>query len=119
MSGERMTAKELYRAGKLDEAIQSLNQELRNNPTDVAQRTFLFELLSFAGEYERAEKQLDLLGDQNQDAMLASLLYRGALNAERTRQDMFQEGKLAPPILDPPKVSGTLNGKPFESICDA
>jgi len=114
-----MTAKELYRAGKLDEAIQALNQELRNNPTDAPQRTFLFELLCFAGEYERAEKQLDLLGDQNKDAMLASLLYRGALNAERTRQNMVQEGKLTPPVLDSPKVGGLLNGKPFASICDA
>jgi len=114
-----MTAKELYQAGKLEEAIQVLNQEVRNNPTDALQRTFLFELLCFAGEYERAEKQLDLLGDQNKDAMLASLLYRGALNAERTRQDMFQEGKLTPPVLDPPKVGGLLNGKPFQSISDA
>jgi type VI secretion system protein ImpE len=114
-----MTATELYRAGKLDEAIQALNQELRNNPTDVAQRTFLFELLSFAGEYDRAEKQLDLLGDQNQDSMLASLLYRGALNADRTRQDMFREGKLTPPVLDAPKVGGLLNGKAFETISDA
>jgi len=92
---------------------------VRNNPTDAARRTFLFELLCFAGEYDRAEKQLDLLGDQNKDAMLASLLYRGALSAERTRQDMFQEGKLTPPVLDPPKVGGVLNGKPFESISDA
>jgi type VI secretion system protein ImpE len=114
-----MTAKELYQAGKLNEAIDALNQEVRNNPTDAARRTFLFELLCFAGEYDRAEKQLDLLGDQNKDAMLASLLYRGALNAERTRQGMFQEGKLTPPVLDPPKVAGLLNGKPFESISDA
>ncbi len=114
-----MTPKELYQAGKLDEAIQALNQELRNNPTDAPQRTFLFELLCFAGEFERAEKQLDLLGDQNKDAMLASLLYRGALNAERTRQNMVQEGKLTPPVLDAPKVGGLLNGKPFQSICDA
>jgi type VI secretion system protein ImpE len=51
--------------------------------------------------------------------MLASLLYRGALNAERTRQDMFRKGELTPPVLDAPKVGGLLNGKPFESISDA
>jgi type VI secretion system protein ImpE len=114
-----MTAKELYRAGKLKEAIQALNQGLRENPSDISQRTFLFELLSFAGEYERAEKQLDLLGDQNKDSMLASLLYRGALNAERTRQGMFREGNLTLAVLDGPKLRGSLNGKPFHSIADA
>jgi type VI secretion system protein ImpE len=114
-----LKTEDLFREGKLEEAIQLLGSELRDDPANAKKRTFLFELLCFAGEYDRAEKQLDLLGDQNKDAMLASLLYRGAISAERTRQDMFQNGKLTPPVLDPPKVSGTLNGKPFESISDA
>jgi type VI secretion system protein ImpE len=112
-------AEDLFREGKLEDAIRLLGSELRDDPSNAQKRTFLFELLCFSGEYDRAEKQLDLLGDLNKDAMLASLLYRGALNAERTRQDMFEKGTLTPPVLDPPKVSGTLNGKPFESICDA
>ncbi len=114
-----MKAEDLFREGKLEDAIRTLGSELRDDPSNHRKRTFLFELLCFAGEYDRAEKQLDLLGDENQDAMLASLLYRGAINAERTRQDMFREGKLTPPVLHPPKLSGSLNGKPFESIADA
>src|SRR6266481_6109993 len=47
-----MTAKELYREGKLTAAIQALGAELRDNPTDAQRRTFLFELLCFAGEYD-------------------------------------------------------------------
>jgi type VI secretion system protein ImpE len=114
-----MKAEDLFREGKLEDAIRTLGSELRDDPANARKRTFLFELLSFAGEYDRAEKQLDLLGDENKDAMLASLLYRGALNAERTRQAMFQEGKLAPPTANPLKIGGLLNGKPFESIADA
>jgi len=53
-------ADELLRAGQLDEAIASLGVELRGNPADVQRRTFLFELLCFAGEHDRAEKQLDV-----------------------------------------------------------
>ena len=56
-----MNAQELFQAGKLNEAVQALGAELRDNPTDVRRRTFLFELLCFAGEYDRAEKQLDVL----------------------------------------------------------
>jgi type VI secretion system protein ImpE len=114
-----MKAEDLFREGKLEDAIRTLGAELRDDPSNAQKRTFLFELLAFAGEYDRAEKQLDLLGDLNNDAMLASLLYRGALSAEQTRQGMFQDGKFTPPVLDPPKVSGSLNGKPFQSISDA
>src|ERR1700674_3160606 len=114
-----MKAEDLFRAGKVDEAIGMLGADLRDDPANHRKRTFLFELLCFAGEYERAEKQLDLLGDQNKDAMLGSLLYRGALSAERTRQEMFQNTKLPQPKLATPAVSGLLNGKPFQSISDA
>lgn len=114
-----MTAEELFREGKLDEAIRTVGSALRDDPSNLQKRTFLFELLCFAGEFDRAERQLDLLGDHNKDAMLASLLYRGALSAERTRQDMFANDKLAPPKLDAPAASGVLNGKPFTSISDA
>src|ERR1035438_5907620 len=109
-------AEDLFREGKLDEAIQVLGSELRDDPANLKKRTFLFELLCFAGEYGRAEKQLDLLGDQDKDAMLASLLYRGALNAEQTRQEMFAGGKLPAPapeghanVSGPANVSGVLN----------
>jgi len=87
-----MTARELYQAGKLDEAIQKLGAELRDNPTDAARRTFLFELLCFAGEYDRAEKHLDVLGDASVDAATGSLVYRAAVAAERSRNSLFEKG---------------------------
>ncbi len=113
-----MKAEDLFREGNLDEAIRVLGSDLRDDPASIPKRTFLFELLCFAGEFDRAEKQLDLLGDTNKDAMLASLLYRGAINAERTRQYMFEKGSLQPPALDAPPVAGVLNGNPFASISD-
>ena len=69
-----MNAQELFKAGKLAEAISALNENLRKNPSDNKSRTFLFELLCFAGEYERVDKQLDLLEGAGKDAMLGALL---------------------------------------------
>lgn len=111
-------ANELYRAGRLDEAIQTLGASLRDNPTDRQRRTFLFELLCFAGEYDRAEKQLDALSQGGQNAQLGALLYQGALHAERTRYDMFNAGSY-PRGPAPRPVTGTLNGQPFQSLTDA
>ncbi|MEN6601313.1 MAG: virulence protein SciE type, partial [Bryobacteraceae bacterium] len=67
-----MTAKDLFQAGRLEEAVRALGIELRNDPTDQKRRTFLFELLCFDGEYDRAEKQLDILADASKEAGLGS-----------------------------------------------
>jgi type VI secretion system protein ImpE len=138
-----MNARELYAAGKLDEAVQALGSELRNDPTDIQRRTFLFELLCFTGEYDRAEKQLDILADAGKEAAMGTLLYRSALQGARTRRDMFEKktfplgsrpsdaggtacatttsaassevGQAVPPASH----AGTLNGQAFETIEDA
>jgi type VI secretion system protein ImpE len=114
-----MTANELYRAGKLGEAIQALGAELRNDPADTRKRTFLFELLCFAGEYDRAEKHLEVLSQAGPDAATGCLLYRAALAAERSRRDLFEKKDYPGLPQDAPAVRGTWNGKPFESLEDA
>lgn len=113
-----MNSRELYQAGKLDEAVQALGSELRNDPTDLKRRTFLFELLCFTGDYDRAEKQLDILADAGKEAAMGTLLYRSALQAARTRRDMFEK-KTFPLGAEGALVGGTLNGQAFESIEDA
>jgi type VI secretion system protein ImpE len=114
-----MRARELLQAGRLDAAIDALGAELRDDPTDTQRRTFLFELLCFAGQYERAEKHLDLLSQSGPGAGMGALLYRSALHADRTRQEMFSDGGIPPGSPASRTVSGTLNGTPFESITDA
>lgn len=114
-----MNARELYQAGKLNEAIQKLSVELRDNPTDISRRTFLFELLCFAGEYDRAEKHLAVLAEASPEAATGGLLYRAALAAERSRNDLFQKGDYPGTPADSPPIRGTFNGQPFESIEDS
>jgi len=115
-------ANQLFQAGKLKEAIEALGTELRNNPDDARRRTFLFELLCFSGDYDRAEKQLDLLADAGPNSGMGALVYRSALQAERTRQDLFQKKEYPKPAGEAGSgsetVTGTLNGKPFQSISD-
>ena len=113
-----MTPLALYREGKLREAIKALGDELRSNPLDVKRRTFLFELLLFAGEFDRAEKQLDLLAGANAEAAAGTLLYRSALHAERTRQAMFANHEM-PPSKDEAVHAGVWNDKPFSEFADA
>ncbi len=115
-----MTPLELYKAGELGQAIKALGEELRSQPLDAKRRTFLFELLCFAGEYDRAEKQLDVLADQNPKASMGILMYRSALHAERTRREMFQKGEFpAQDVQNAATGGGSFNGEPFETLADA
>jgi type VI secretion system protein ImpE len=115
-----MNATELYRAGRLKEAVQALSAELRDNPADAKRRTFLFELLCFAGEFDRAAKQLDILAQGGPQTEMGTLVYRAAIQAEQQRQELFRSRSYPePPAGAEAAVAGSLNGKPFESIEDA
>lgn len=112
------SAREHFAAGRLESAIDALGVELRSNPTDTQRRVFLFELLIFTGQYDRAEKQLDVLSKGGPDNELAVLPYRAAILGERVREHMFQTSDF-PNTPAPTPVAGTLNGKRFSSIEDA
>jgi type VI secretion system protein ImpE len=115
-----MNPQELYRAGRLTDAIKALSAELRDNPTDIRRRTFLFELLCFAGEYERADKQLEVLAQAGPQSEMGVLVYRSALYAERQRQDLFERGEFpSQSDEEQPNRGGNVNGKSFDFFSDA
>jgi type VI secretion system protein ImpE len=114
-----MTALELYRAGELNAAIKALGDELKKNPLDAKCRTFLFELLLFAGELGRAEKQLDVLAGGGGQTSAGALVYLSALYAERTRQEMFKTGSFPAKSEEGPEITGIVDGKPFTEFRDA
>lgn len=114
-----MSVSALFQAGRLSDTIEALAADLRNDPTDVRKRTFLFELLCFAGEYDRAEKHLDLLADVSHEATLGAWLYRSALHAERVRQQMFGEGTFPREAPGREPVAASVNGSPFTDVADA
>lgn len=113
-----MNARQFFDAGKLNATIEALVAEIREDPADPQRRTFLFELLCFAGHYDRAEKQLDVLSAGSPQAGLGALLYRSALHAERVRADMFRK-QTFPLTSAQGEASGVLNGKNFSRIEDA
>jgi type VI secretion system protein ImpE len=78
----------------------------------------LFELLCFAGPYDRALKHLDLLAQAGSDAEMGALLYRSAIAAERKREAFFESREYESAAGAKPSRPGTLNGKPFRTIED-
>jgi type VI secretion system protein ImpE len=94
-------AEALFKAGQLGAAIAELTREVKARPADERARTFLFELLCFAGEWERAEKQLEVIGHQQAQAEAGTLVYRNNIEAERARQ-RFRAGGGEPHFLSEP-----------------
>jgi type VI secretion system protein ImpE len=95
-------AKDLFAAGRVNEAIEQLLRQVKANPNDAGARTFLFELSCLVGDWERAERQLDVLGHQSTKAQLGVMVYRANINAERERQRVFTEGGQPHFLREPP-----------------
>ncbi|MEJ7848686.1 MAG: type VI secretion system accessory protein TagJ [Pyrinomonadaceae bacterium] len=100
-------AKSHLDAGRLNEAVQSAVNTVKSKPSDGAARTFLFELSCFSGDWERAEKQLDVIGHQDVNSMIGAKIYQQNFSAERDRIKFFTEG-LRPEtaMAPPPYVAG-------------
>ncbi len=88
-----MTPSELYRAGKLTEAVAAALDAVKKHPTDTQRRGQLCELLCIAGDLERADRQLDTIGQQDPQAMVGVSLWRQLIRAETARQEVFYEGR--------------------------
>jgi type VI secretion system protein ImpE len=84
-----MTAAEHFRDGRLDDAIAAQIEAVKSAPTDLGKRTFLFELYAFAGDLERAERQLKAIESQSTEHSLATGAFRQCLEAEQTRRKVF------------------------------
>ena len=88
-------------SGNLGGALEAALNTVKSNPTDATARTFLFELSCFSGDWDRAERQLDVVSHQDVNAMIGSQIFRQNFNAERNRLRLFSDG-LKPEFIQPP-----------------
>ena len=95
------SAMELFRAGKLDDAVDAAIAAVRKKPTDAQGRLFLAELFCFQGNLERADTQLETILTQTPDAIRV-LQFRQIIRAEKTRQEFHSEGRAPEFLTDPP-----------------
>jgi type VI secretion system protein ImpE len=112
-----LRAKQFFEQGQVREAQNELTAYLREHPSETAARTFLFELLCFSGDYDRAEKQLTALTNEDPKTEMAAILYRSALHAERTRHGVIESQAFSKD--QPASPPGKLNGEDFRFLRDA
>jgi type VI secretion system protein ImpE len=113
-----MDAKQLFDNGDLQGAISQLTADVKANPLDLRNRIFLFELLCFMGDFQRAERQLDAVAQVSGDATveLGIEIYRGILRAEASRRQLFQGQSREPKFLSEPPPYTALHLKALTEI---
>jgi type VI secretion system protein ImpE len=94
-----MNASELYKSGRLMDAIAAQIEEVRSAPLDHGKRFFLFELLTFAGEIDRSRRQLEAISHNDVQLAATHAAYTSVLEAEQSRRWLFD-------VLDPTVAEG-------------
>jgi len=97
-----MQAEQLLQQGDIDGTLQSLQQSVRERPSDPALRVFLFQLLCVTGDWQRALSQLQLTAELDTINLPMVQTYREAIACELFRQQVFS-GRQSPLVFgDPP-----------------
>ncbi|WP_028773301.1 type VI secretion system accessory protein TagJ [Shewanella waksmanii] len=79
--------KQMIQEAKLTQAIEYIEQLLRDDPLNPDLKSTLIELLCISGEYERADKQLNLIVQKHPDFLIGASNLRQLLRAAQSRQD--------------------------------
>lgn len=96
-----MQALQSIKNGDVTSALRELQAEVRGKPSDPKLRTFLFQLLSIVGQWERAMNQLKVVGEFDPLATMMVHTYSRLLQAEALRAEVFA-GKRTPVIIGEP-----------------
>jgi type VI secretion system protein ImpE len=98
-----MNASDLFKAGKLQEAIDAQVREVKSDPADQAKRLFLFEMLAFAGDLDRAKRHIEAIKYDELELEAAVMAYRKLVDAEQARRRLFRDGVAPQFLLEPPE----------------
>ena len=96
-----MSAEQSLQDGDLDGALSELQAEVRKDPSNAKHRIFLFQLLCVAGQWDRANTQLKVVGELDAGALAMVQTYREALRCAVLREQVFS-GKRTPMVFGEP-----------------
>jgi type VI secretion system protein ImpE len=96
-----MKAEELLRAGKVEESLACLQDEVRGNAADPRRRVFLFQVLCVTGQWKRALNQLEVLSGMGADFLLLVRIFQPVVQCELLRGQVFA-GQCTPMVFGEP-----------------
>lgn len=97
-----VSAADYIKTGRLNDALQAVQAEIRANGADAALRMSLVQLLCVMGNWERAHAQLEVLDSLGDEYKGWTRMVAQALLGERLRRDVFA-GETTPLVLGEPQ----------------
>lgn len=95
--------------GRLEQAVQLVKEQVKRLPGNVELRCRLFQLFCLQGDWDRAQTQLQLLGDLERsegEMLLAVPMLTSLISAEKQRDEVFG-GRTTPVVFgEPPEWMG-------------
>lgn len=91
-------ADECLRSGDLDGARVAVVEHIKAHPGDPGGRMFMFQLLSMAGDWDKAMSHLATLAKLSPEAQMLSVVYHQAIEAEKVRAEVFA-GRQRMPVI--------------------
>ena len=88
-----MNHEQQLQQGNLNDCLESIQDEIRSDASNVKHRIFLFQLLVVQGAWDRAAKQLDVMAKMDDSTLAMVHEYRAAIECERYREAVFSGGK--------------------------
>lgn len=98
-----MTPTDMYKAGSLRGALDAQIQAVKADPANNGKRIFLFELCAFAGDLDRARRQIDAVKYDDPDLAVAVITYFKLLDGEEARNKVFRDGVMPQFLTSPPE----------------
>lgn len=95
-----MTAADLFRAGRLADAVAAAQAAVKKAPLDLAARILLAEMLVFSGNLERADVLLDAASTIDPSAALVVAEFRQLIRADTARRQLFRDGRVPELLSD-------------------
>jgi type VI secretion system protein ImpE len=94
---------ELFKNGRLADAILSATEAVKSNQSDVVIRSRLVEYLCISYQYERADRQLEVIASLDPKTTIRVMELRQLIRASQARAEMWSKGRLPEFTTKPPE----------------
>jgi type VI secretion system protein ImpE len=94
---------DLFKESRLSDAILHATEGVKSDQTDIVLRSRLVEYLCISSQFERADRQLEVIASQDPKTTVRVMELRQLIRASKAREDLWGNGRLPEFISTPPE----------------